>query len=84
MTDTFTDQTPESDGHRRSWCKACVADYQQERYLSVKAARGGNVRITYLHQPSDGPATCSICHEPILPDQAVAVLAQPMHESCLA
>lgn len=77
-------QTPDSDGHRRSWCKECTAAYQAERYLSVRAAHGGNVRLTYLHQPSDAGASCSICKQPILPGEAVAVLAQPMHEKCVA
>lgn len=76
-------QTPESDGHRRSWCKQCTAAYQAERYLSVRAAHGGNVRLTYLHDPTDPAVSCTICHQPILPDQAVAILAQPMHEKCL-
>ncbi len=76
--------TPESDGHRRSWCRGCVARYQSERYLSVRAVRNSEaVIVTYLHQPNVDPEViCSRCRKPISPNEAVMVESFARHEVC--
>lgn len=64
----------------QSWCKACLASYQQERYLS--AAR--EAALASIGLELDGDALlCVVCAKPIDSDSDSTTIELRCHSACL-
>lgn len=65
----------------QSWCKVCLASYQQERYLS--AAR--EAALASIGLELDGDALlCVVCAKPIDNDSDTTTIELRCHTACLA